>query len=179
MWLSPTSWQTIPMVASERPSTTHSTIPLARLETSRSTFATTPILGLAIPCTKSTHWSWTWMGRLHPTDLLSNKPINILASLCDNEIQHQHGHANKTKDIVQRSTSTSTLYQCATSQSGPQHPVVFRPLFPLYAGTFFPVIRHVSAENSHRAGPVLKEFRLVLRAGVWHSTSTLPALHWF
>ena len=33
-------------------------------------------------------------------------------------------------------------------------------------------------KNSHREGPVLQAFGLVLRAGIWHSTSVVQALPW-
>ena len=42
----------------------------------------------------------------------------------------------------------------------------------------FPCSTALFQKNSHRAGPVLQEFRLVLRAGVWHSTSVVQALPW-
>ena len=39
----------------------------------------------------------------------------------------------------------------------------------------FPCSTALFLKNSHRAGPALQEFGLVLRAGVWHSTSVVQA----
>ena len=55
---------------------------------------------------------------------------------------------------------------------------VFWPPFPLYARAFFLCVTALFLKNSHRAGPVLQEFGLVLRAGVWHSTSVVQAVPW-
>ena len=55
---------------------------------------------------------------------------------------------------------------------------VFWPPFPLYARAFFPCSTALFLKNSHRAGPVLQEFGLILRAGVWHFTSVVQAPPW-
>ena len=53
----------------------------------------------------------------------------------------------------------------------------FGHLFPVRQG-LFPCSAALFLKNSHRASPVLQEFGLVLRAGVWHSTSVVQALPW-
>ena len=42
----------------------------------------------------------------------------------------------------------------------------------------FPCSTALFLKNSHRAGSVLQEFGLVLRAGVWHSTSVVQTPPW-
>ena len=53
----------------------------------------------------------------------------------------------------------------------------FGHLSPVRQGPF-PCSTALFLKNSHRAGPVLQEFGLVLRAGVWHSTSVVQAPPW-
>ena len=50
----------------------------------------------------------------------------------------------------------------------------FGDLFPVRQG-LFPCNTALLLKNSHRASPVLQEFVLVLRPGVWHSTSCSPS----
>ena len=52
------------------------------------------------------------------------------------------------------------------------------PPFPLYARAFFPVVRHFLWRIPTEQALYFKNLGLVLRAGVWHSTSVVQALPW-
>ena len=56
--------------------------------------------------------------------------------------------------------------------------LVLRQVFSPVRQGFLPFVQHFFSVTSHRARPVLQEFRFVLRAGVHPSTSVLQARRW-